>query len=117
MHLDIFEYKGVIFGGFEGSVRYKESQYAKMYTQEESIEMLKGYPYVDVMLCHAPPFGVNDEPGDVAHEGLKGINEYLKREHPKHLMHGHTYPTEEALVTSYEDTNIIYVQGGKIITI
>ncbi len=48
MHLQTFEYKGLIFGGFEGSHKYKEDEYAKMYTQEQAKELLKDFPYVDV---------------------------------------------------------------------
>jgi len=40
MHLKTFEYQGLIFGGFEGCVRYKNDPYAKMYTQEEASELL-----------------------------------------------------------------------------
>jgi hypothetical protein len=29
LHLRTFEYGGLVFGGFEGSVRYKQSPYAK----------------------------------------------------------------------------------------
>ncbi len=68
MHLNIFEYKDVKFGGFQGSVRYKENPYAIMYTQEEAKELLKNFPRVDVMLSHAPPYGINDEPNELAHQ-------------------------------------------------
>ena len=44
LHLNIFEYKGIKFGGFQGSVRYKENPYAIMYTQEEAIDLLKNFP-------------------------------------------------------------------------
>ncbi|EKD43518.1 MAG: metallophosphoesterase [uncultured bacterium] len=117
MHLQTFEYKGVIFGGFEGSLKYKESKYAKMYTQEEAVALMKDFPTVDVFLAHSPPFGINDEAGSTSHQGLIALKDYVENKKPKYFLHGHTYPTFENLVTKHEDTNIVYVFGDKIITI
>jgi len=116
MHLATKEINGIIFGGFEGSVKYKESS-AKMYTQEQASELLKDFPYVDIMLCHAPPYGVNDEPDDPTHAGLIGLREYVEKKSPKYLLHGHTYPIEGQLVTKFGLTNIEYIYGSKILDI
>jgi len=88
-----------------------------MYTQEEATQLLKDFPHVDIMLTHCPPYGINDEPGEPAHEGFKALVEYLDRHHPTHLLHGHTYPTDATLQTSYNSTKIIYVSGDKVIEI
>lgn len=114
MHMQTFEYRGVTFGGFEGCVRYKESSVAKMYTQEEASAMLATFPHVDVMLSHCPPFGVNDDQTDIAHTGFIGLREYVQREKPSHLFHGHTYPTEKTLVRELGSTQIIYVYGDML---
>lgn len=116
-HLKTFEYQGTVFGGFEGSVRYKDSPYAKMYTQEEAMELLKDFPRVDVMLSHAPPYGINDEPEELAHQGFKALRTYLEEKKPKYLLHGHTYPSDTELVRHYQDTEIVYVYQDKLITI
>ena len=113
MHLTTFEYKGLVFGGFEGSVRYKNDPYAPMYTQEEATDMLTDFPKVDVMLCHCPPFGINDEE-EVAHQGFKALRDYIEKHKPNYLLHGHTYPSEKNLVTQYQETKIIYVFADKI---
>jgi len=115
MHLATFEYGGLIFGGFEGCVRYKDDSYAKMYTQEEVIELLKDFPRVDVMLVHCPPYGINDEPDELAHQGYKALREYVEQKTPKYLLHGHTYPTIDNIVTKFIDTEIIYVYGDKLV--
>lgn len=115
MHLKIFEFGGIVFGGFEGCVRYKKDSYAKMYTQEEVFELLKDFPRVDVMLVHCPPYGVNDEQEDSAHQGYKALREYAVRKKPKYLLHGHTYPTADTIVKKFIDTEIIYVYEDKII--
>jgi len=115
MHVKTFEYGGLTFGGFEGCVRYKNDSYAKMYTQEEATELLKNFPYVDVMLVHCPPFGINDEPNELSHQGFKALREYVESKKPKYLLHGHTYPTEDNMVKKFGDTNIIYVFEDRII--
>ncbi len=117
MHLKTFEYKGIVFGGFEGSIRYKSSTYGKMYTQEEAKEMLKNFPYVDVMLAHSPPYGINDEPESISHQGFIALREYLEKKEPRYFFHGHTYPTEDNMVREYHKTKIIYVYRTKIIKI
>ena len=115
MHLKTFEFGGLVFGGFEGCVRYKNDSYAKMYTQEEATELLKDFPRVDVMLVHCPPYGVNDEPEELAHQGYKALREYVEQKKPKYLLHGHTYPTAENMVKKFADTEIIYVYEDKLV--
>ena len=116
MHMRAKEVKGVVFGGFEGCVKYKNSS-AKMYTQEEASAMFDGFPKVDVMLVHCPPYGVNDDVTDISHTGFVGLRDYVERERPKYLFHGHTYPKDNELVTQFMDTQIRYVFGEKIIEI
>jgi len=117
MHLKTFEYQGLIFGGFEGCVRYKNDPYAKMYTQEEASELLKDFPKVDVMLSHCPPYGINDDKDDLPHQGFKALREYVEQNKPKYLLHGHTYPEADNLVKKFAETEIIYVFEDKIISI
>ncbi len=115
MHLKTFEIGGLMFGGFEGSHKYKDDPYAKMYTQEEADELLKDFPYVDVMLCHSPPFGINDEADSRSHVGFRALRKYVEEMKPKYLLHGHTYPKEGQVVTQFQDTRIIYVQGDEVV--
>ncbi len=115
MHHATWEYKGLTFGGFEGCVRYKESDHAPMYTQEECTELMKGFPPVDVFLSHAPPAGINDEPGDVSHAGFTALRNYMDTIKPMVWLHGHTYPSKEDLVTQAGDTRIEYVFRYKVL--
>jgi len=117
LHLKTFEHKGLVFGGFEGSIRYKESAYAKMYTQEEAKKLLTNFSTVDVMLAHSPPYGINDEPDSSSHQGFMALKEYIEEKKPNFFLHGHTYPTAENLIRKYQDTNIIYVYEDKIIEV
>ncbi|MEI7741848.1 MAG: metallophosphoesterase family protein [bacterium] len=115
MHMATFELGGLTFGGFEGCVRYKDSTTAKMYTQEEAEEMMQGFPHVDVMIAHCPPYGVNDDPNDNAHVGYRALRTYCETMKPKYLLHGHTYPTEQNLVKKFGETEIIYVYQEKVV--
>lgn len=115
MHLSTFEYGGLTFGGIEGCVRYKESKYAKMYTQEEASEMLVNFSHVDVMLVHCPPYGINDDTTDPAHTGYKALLEYMAVQEPRYLLHGHTYPSYDTLVKKWRNTNIEYVYEDRVL--
>ncbi len=117
LHLTTWEFQGVLFGGFEGSLRYKDSRYAKMYTQEEATELLKNFPRVDVLLTHCPPYGVNDDTSELAHTGFKALRAYVEEKKPQFLLHGHTYPEAGKLVTKLAQTEIIYVYGEKIMNL
>lgn len=114
MHMHTWSYDGLTFGGFEGCVRYKNTPYVKMYTQDEASALMEYFPYVDVFIAHAPPFGINDEE-DPAHVGFKAFRTYLEEKRPKYFLHGHTYPTKESLVTKFLDTEIIYIHGDAIV--
>lgn len=117
MHLATFEYGGLLFGGFEGSVRYKQNPDAKMCTQGEADQLLENFPRVDVFLAHCPPYGINDEPDELAHQGFFALKKYLEEKQPRYFFHGHTYPQGEELVTKYLDTEIVYVYQDKIVEI
>lgn len=117
MHMTTWSFQGMTFGGFEGSVRYKPSPYAKMYTQEEAHELLKDFPHVDVMLSHCPPFGVNDDPSDIAHTGFHAMSDYLTRQKPRFWLHGHTDASTSKPEQVVGETKFIYTYGHQIIQI
>lgn len=116
IHLKITEINGVTFGGFEGSHKYKKDEFAKMYTQDEVSRLMNDFPYVDVFIAHSPPAGINDE-DDPAHQGLLALRHYIDRQKPKYFLHGHTYPTQENLVTEYSGIQIVYVTADQVMTL
>jgi len=116
MHLKIWDFNGLKFGGFQGCVRYKDNPDAIMCTQEEAQKLMQGFPAVDVFITHCPPRGINDEE-EVAHQGFNALREYIDREQPKVLLHGHTYPTDENIIKRSGITRIEYVYEHKIIII
>lgn len=114
MHLKTWDYQGLRFGGFQGCVRYKENPEAVMCTQEEATALFKNFPPVDILICHCPPRGINDEE-EIAHQGFDATRSYIEQYAPKVLFHGHTYPTAESVITQHGSTRIEYVFGYKII--
>lgn len=117
MHMMTWEFQGVTFGGFQGCVRYKSNPEAIMWTQEEASALLAGFPYVDVMLVHCPPHGINDDPSEISHTGFVGLRTYIEKHHPKYLLHGHTYPKDSERVTEHAGTKIEYVYGEKVLNL
>ena len=113
MHHATKEVQGVVFGGFEGSIRYKAGD-SPMYTEEEATALLADFPYVDVLLTHSPPRGVHDE-SDPAHQGFEALRDYVLRVQPTYLLHGHTYTslgTQESLLGR---TKIVHVYADQIL--
>lgn len=95
LHLKTIEIGGVTFGGFEGALRYKESVYHPMWTQEEAMALIQSLPSVDVLITHSPPYGFHDWPGDLAHTGLQAITWFIEHRKPKFHFHGHVDTIEE----------------------
>jgi Icc-related predicted phosphoesterase len=106
--------RGDEFGGFSGSNEYHaEPRYT--WSQKKASKLLRKFGHVDVMLAHSPPLGVNDDPEDAAHTGLVGLREYVERERPAMLLHGHTYPPLP--VERWGDTEVRHVRGHRYVTL
>ena len=114
MHLKVWDFSGLRFGGFQGCVRYKENPDAIMCTQDEANALMKNFPSVDVFISHCPPRGINDEP-EIAHQGFDALRTYIDGYQPKVWLHGHTYPTDETVVKQHGNTRVEYVFKYKIL--
>lgn len=112
LHLKTAQLNDITIGGFEGSVRYKNDPYAPMYTQEEASELIKQLPAVDLLISHAPPRGIHDEP-EPAHQGYDALRWYIEQHHPAFLLHGHTYPSDS--VETLGETQIVYIYEDQVI--
>ncbi|MGZ8633092.1 MAG: metallophosphoesterase family protein [Solirubrobacteraceae bacterium] len=114
VHLKRIEVAGLCFGGFSGSHEYgREPRYT--WSQKQAAKLLRKLGPVDVLLAHSPPLGVNDDPDDPAHIGLRGLRDYLERERPAMMLHGHTYPPLP--VERWGDTEIRHVRGHRFVTL
>ena len=108
---DIFEFEGVRFLGLGGSYRYKQgdNQYTdaemKKRVQRLWFKLLRKKGF-DVLVTHAPAYGVNDGQ-DLSHRGFTVFVELIQKYQPKCFAHGHVhmnygrqYPREDVLGTT-----------------
>jgi Icc-related predicted phosphoesterase len=118
VHLNRIELdNGVSFAGFEGCVKYKrpDARSGPSYTQRQARRLIRKLPAADVLLCHCPPRGVNDDPEDPAHVGYEALRRWVLDKRPRWLLHGHTYPSPGSLLTRIGDTQVVYVNGAKVV--
>ncbi len=89
------EIAGVRIAGLGGCVRYNAGDH--QYTQQDYAKRAKlliraaGDRPVDVLLTHAPPLGLGDEP-DPAHVGISALHDVIEALEPVWHLHGHIHP-------------------------
>ena len=116
VHLRRVDVDGVSFSGLSGSPRYsREGRFE--WTQAEAAKLLGRLPAADVLLTHAPPEGVNDEPGDPVHTGWTALRAWVEEHRPAWLLHGHTgVPLPPARpVHRLGPTRVVHVRGSALI--
>jgi Icc-related predicted phosphoesterase len=108
---------GVTVCGFEGCVSYRRDrgELGPTYTQRRAAKLMRKLPPADVVICHCPPRGVNDDPDDPAHVGFVGLREWVLEHRPRLLLHGHTHPDPSRLVDRLGDTRVVYVNGARVV--
>jgi uncharacterized protein len=108
---------GVSVCGFEGCVEYHRDhgEHGPVYSQRRAAKLIRKLPAADVLICHCPPFGVNDDPDDPAHIGFVALREWVLEHRPRVLLHGHTHPNPAALVDRLGDTRVVYVNGARVV--
>jgi hypothetical protein len=111
VHMTRVEVGGWSFAGFGGSVR-RHAPGAHQYSQEEAARLVRRLPRADVLLAHAPPSGVNDEPDDPAHVGFEALREWVERNQPRYVLHGHTTPDPRTRVWRLGPTEVVWVRGA-----
>jgi len=114
LHLTRAEVGGLVFTGFQGCVRYDDDAELQ-YTQREAKRLVRRLPAADVLLTHCPPAGVNDEPGDRAHEGFEALRSWVVRHRPRVLLHGHTTPDPRRRVHALGETRVVWVRGARVV--
>jgi uncharacterized protein len=113
LHLSQRQVGGWSFTGFEGCVRYGDGPH--QYTQEEACALVRRLPPADVLLCHCPPFGVNDEPDDPAHMGFVALRSWVERTQPRYVLHGHTTPDPRRRTHRFGATEVVWVRGASVV--
>ncbi len=105
---------GITVAGFEGCVRYGRGA-THQYTQRQAGRLARRLPAADILICHCPPYGINDDPDDAAHVGFEGLRDWVDRQRPRHILHGHTHPQPGRAVDRYGDTRVHWISGAKIL--
>ena len=108
LHLSIERYGGLLFGGFNGSWKYKPRGHF-LYEQSEVERMLQSFPFVDVFVAHNSPRGVHDREDEV-HIGFEAFTKYIHRVKPRLFIHGHQHVNVERLIG---ETRVVGVYGWR----
>lgn len=122
LHRKLVHHNGVIFGGFEGSLRYRQGPF--MYTQGEMWLMVLGMlprllynrlrhgRALDVLVTHAPAWGVGDRQ-DPAHRGFKAFRWLLATFKPQLHLHGHVhlYDRSQPATLQFGPTRVVNAYG------
>lgn len=108
---------GPSFAGFEGCVRYRREggKVGPSYSQRQARRLIRRLPAADVLLCHCPPRGVNDDEDDPAHVGFDGLRDWMLEHRPRLLLHGHTHPQPGRIATQAGGTRVAYVNGARVV--
>jgi len=106
IHSKVINVNGVRILGFGGSSRYKTGN-IPMYSQEESIKILRKCDIADILVSHDSPYQLYSKANDKAHCGLKGITKYLKKNKVYLNIHGHHHINTK--LTLSNGTNVIGV--------
>ena len=75
--------------------------------------------YLDILLTHAPPLGINDKK-DICHRGFKSFLWFIKIFKPKYLVHGHIHLYDinnDRRMTKYYETTVVNAYNHVVIEI
>lgn len=111
---EIYVHEGIRILGLGGSMRYRPGNH--QYTEKEMKKRVKKLKWklfrhggFDILLTHAPAFGVNDGT-DIPHKGFEVFHVLLKKYEPRFFIHGHMhldYGRDAKRLDNYQGTQII----------
>jgi len=122
LHLRATDYRGLLFAGIEGSLRYRIGPY--QYTQSQMwnhvfrlvpnlfINRMRYGRFLDVFITHSPPAGIHDLP-DLPHQGIKAFRWFLQVFKPAYHFHGHVhvYRPDTVVETTFSQTKVANAFG------
>lgn len=91
----------------DGPFQYTESQMSKRIKKLK--RTIKKYDGFDILLSHAPAFGVGDGK-DLCHRGFKAFNDLINTYKPSYFIHGHqhlNYGGNAKRIQKVDETTII----------
>lgn len=101
----VIECKGIRIAAIMGSNRYKNGNYG-MLTQEECIELEQKMKEADILVSHDKAFIFDRH--DNVHDGLKGITDYIYRNHIPLHIHGHLHEEYEEILKNGTKSICLY---------
>jgi Icc-related predicted phosphoesterase len=120
--------KGVLVAGLGGSRWYNggANQYTDMQTYLRLallaprllFNRLRFGRYLDVLLTHAPPLGVQDAQ-DPCHRGFRALLWFMRVFKPRYLVHGHIhlYSSEAPRTSRYGQTTVVNAYNHALIEV
>ncbi len=119
---------GLLLAGLEGSINYNHGPH--QYSQVEFwymafklvpqllINKVRLGRYLDVLVTHAPPWGIHDME-DLPHHGIKAFNWLIKVFQPAYHLHGHIHIYRQDTIrhTRVGETKVTNVYGYQEIDI
>ncbi len=122
----VIAFKGWLFGGLGGAFHYRNGKY--LYTEKQmqrkvrrmiprmALNKIKYKRYLDILITHAPPFGIHDEQ-TLAHQGFETFLKFMRTYKPAYIIHGHTRPDpgKKKSVSHYLSTRIISTNNYRVL--
>ena len=112
----LVEYNGLRILGLGGCRQYRPGEH--QYTDWEMRKRIRKLRFklwwhrgVDIVIAHAPPYGVGDD-NDIAHRGFEAFLELIEKYQPKYFLHGHihlNYGKDIQRIKRIGDTQVINV--------
>lgn len=94
-----YRHMGITFTGMSGGPRYNNNPQRVFRTQEEASDIMHHLPGADVLITHESPYRLISK--NPAHEGFKGITNYITEHKPVLHIFGHQHTAFEGRL---EDT-------------
>ncbi|MBN2554134.1 MAG: metallophosphoesterase [Spirochaetales bacterium] len=120
--------KSVLVAGLGGSLWYNggENQFREFQIALRIVKLLPRLlynklrfgRYLDILLTHAPPFGIHDRE-DRCHRGFKTFLWFMRVLRPKYLVHGHIhlYSASELRMSRYQQTTVVNAYDHVVIDV
>jgi uncharacterized protein len=120
--------RGLIIAGLGGSILYNggENQYTDFAMVRAILRLVPALlwhrlvhgRFLDVLLTHSPPYGINDLP-DACHTGFRSFLWFMRTFKPRWLVHGHVhlYDRNAAREARYGSTTIVNAYDHVVIDV
>ncbi len=96
---------GLSIAGMGGCCRYKDNEDLCLMTNEESVRLAESIPKADIFITHS---NILRDDKNESHSGLRGINEYLKKNETPIHFYGHLHERNDETLPSGTRSICVY---------